>query len=125
MFEIESRFTCNPQYLRNDFTIRDHQTKQCLHSDGTIYSMPCNEWWPTREQAQAVLDKFKPKHVWKHGDVFKNGSGHMMYLISVCGQESMVWIDDKMIASCSMREYRRDCTFLFNIKDILSDRGMV
>ena len=62
-----------------------------LHSDGVVY--PCGEYWPTKEQAQAVLDKFrhaekfarlafsysmgtasfqtkiepKPKHIWVHG----------------------------------------------------------
>ena len=41
-----------------------------LHGDGSVLLR--GEFWPTKEQAQAVLDKYRPKHVWKHGDVFSN-----------------------------------------------------
>ena len=64
------------------------------------------------------------EHEWVHGDVFRNGSGYMMYLNLGYGEDSMVWIDRKLVVSCTITEYRRDCTFLFNIADALSDRGI-
>lgn len=36
------------------------RTGYYLHSDGQLYYF-CSEHWPTREQAQAVLDKFNSK----------------------------------------------------------------
>lgn len=110
---------------QNDVTfyIQDDKVwKQFLHSDGSTYRTV--EYFPTREQAQAVLDKFRPEHVWEHGDVFDNDGGRMMYLNPCHGREQMVWINAPMVASSSMETYHRDCTFLFNIKDALSDRGL-
>jgi len=51
-----------------------------LHSDGRALST--REFFPSREDAQAVLDKFYPKqeHVWVHGDVFENVAGIQIYL---------------------------------------------
>ena len=100
MFEIVKRFKTNPQYRPNAFAIRDKRTNEYLHSDGSVYDNQCAEWWPTEEQAQIVLDKYRrvekfvrfassygmdtasflaelkpvepPAHVWVHGDVFES-----------------------------------------------------
>ncbi len=52
-----------------------------LHCDGRILDV-C-EYFETKEDAQAVLDKFypKPEHVWEHGDVFsEEKAGLMIYM---------------------------------------------
>jgi hypothetical protein len=81
-------------------------------SDGTVVQIST--------ETEAELRKaFESKHVWKHGDVFKNGSGRMMYLNPKHGKEQMVWVDRDLEAVCSIERYREDCIFLFNIKDKL------
>lgn len=60
------------------FYIKDENDNR-LHSDGRV--LPTVESWPTRADAEAVLDKFCPKHIWKHGDVFKYSSGAIMIYI--------------------------------------------
>ena len=51
-----------------------------LHCDGRIINV-C-EYFESKEAAQKILDKYypKPKHVWEHGDVFKNCAGIQIYL---------------------------------------------
>lgn len=91
-----------------------------MHSEGRILST--TEFWPTHEQAQAVLDKFRPKHVWVHGDVFRDTNRTPF----IC----FTYYDGSLKAFClrgSMIEnhvehigvYIKDATFLFNIKDKL------
>jgi hypothetical protein len=64
-----------------------------LHSNGDVIPEHC-EYWPTEEQAQAVLDKFRPPpppHVWKHGDVFRYSSGAIMIYIQLDKGESLAY----------------------------------
>ena len=107
------------------FKIVDSQRGVCLHSDGSI--LTTSEYWPTREQAQAVLDKFQPKHVWKHGDVFKNGNksspGTMMYIHpeKQFGEREpqVIYVYRDTYPYDSVERYTNGATFLFNIKDKL------
>ena len=64
------------RYMKGDWFISDGF--KFLHSDGSIYYTV--ELFPTGETAQAVLDKYQPEHVWKHGDVFENCCGKQIYL---------------------------------------------
>ncbi len=76
-------FYVEPYNLSAAYIIPDDKGK-FLHSDGSIYTTA--EYWPTKEDAQKVLDKFQPKpkhewkHEWKHGDVFENSVGIQIYL---------------------------------------------
>lgn len=92
-----------------------------MHRDGEIIRY-CPEYWPTEKQAQAVLDKFQPKHVWERGDVVQCYDG----AIVVCVQESGGPIRIFGIGDGHLNdEYQTDvnlnadATFLFNIKDKL------
>lgn len=94
-----------------------------LHSNGTIYRT--NEYFPTREDAQAVLDKFRPQHVWEHGDVFSIPGGYTMIYMNAKyathgPQVFYIGFNDGLIdlnASCSIEDYLKIATFLFNIKE--------
>lgn len=120
MFEIVRRFKGNPRYIPNAYTIRNPQTKTCLHSDGSIYDGHCAEWWPTREQAQAVLDKYQPVHVWEHGDVFDVGGCKMMYLRWYDHRSGVMHLDTFNTGVHNrVDDYLCGATFLFNIKDKL------
>ena len=95
-----------------------------MHSDGSIYS--CCEYFPTEEQAQAVLDKFQPKHVWVHGDVFrKNTTGTPMIYVYTSVDGPMLYslrpINDQYptAAAFDVNSHLDTATFLFNIKDKL------
>ena len=125
-FEVKE---CDNRWGAQVFKIVD-DNHNYLHSDGVVY--PCGEYWPTEEQAQAVLDKFQPKHVWKHGDVFKASWGSVLVYI-VLDAESLAYC---MLGdySCS-REYTHpstvtpntqvcldNATFLFNIKTVIKDK---
>lgn len=94
-----------------------------LHSDGRIF-LGMAEYWPTREHAEEILDKYypKPAHVWVHGDVFRNHAD--------CTFVYVTDPDDKTPEIINMREgdhgtidvQMRDEAkpeFLFNIKDKL------
>jgi len=97
-----------------------------LHSDGVVY--PCGEYWPTKEQAQAVLDKLRPKHVWVHGDVFKYSSGAVMIYIQL-KNESVAYCLRSSIHQLKKNYYPdragdqsylfEEVEHLFNIKDKL------
>ncbi len=96
-----------------------------LHSDGSILS--CCEFWPTEEQAQAVLDKFQPKHVWKHGDMFKfeTGCDHgtLIYLEPFDTiLPTLEYVDRKCSAHGELDYYLDSATFLFNVNDIDKDK---
>ena len=90
-----------------------------LHSDGRIFTR-CPEYWPAREHAEEILDKYypEPKHVWKHGDVFVVQNFPMICLCE--GTSRRVYhLTSGHMATCSMESYLKDATFLFNIKDKL------
>ena len=111
----------------------DAQRGVCLHSDGSI--LTTSEYWPTREQAQAVLDEFQPKHVWKHGDVFRwtenKGDGSAMIHLEL-DEGPVVYtlvpglkycINYHPAVACPEPiELLADATFLFNIKTIIKDK---
>lgn len=65
------------------------------------------------------LKLVNPPHVWKHGDVFKNGGGFMMYVHPNHSNAQMFWLRRSWRTTCSIAEYRKNATFLFNIKDKL------
>ena len=118
MFEIRRNYYQRevPYYCIGSVDIADNY----LHSDGRVFNTP--EYFPTREAAQAVLDKFqpKPKHEWKHGDVFKTSSGViMMYHEFTAGRKSEVVCVVGLCGGPSLNmEYSlQDATFLFNIKE--------
>ena len=93
-----------------------------LHCDGR--SLRVCEYFPTQEDAQAILDKFqpKPKHVWKHGDVFRSGVGFNPVMIYMKYESSSKFpqafclngpIGDPAINLACLNNAK----FLFNIKD--------
>ncbi len=91
-----------------------------MHRDGEIVR-DAVEYWPTEEQAQAVLDKFQPKHVWVHGDVFRNLNYDWIYL-KPAGVPRVMCITcpegDSDIGSTPGLQLM-NATFLFNIVDKL------
>lgn len=109
------------------FYIAEHEkcVSRCLHSDGSVYST--REFWPTRELAQSVLDKYQPAHVWKHGDVFETETlsqgRQTMIFLSVQGLETCVIFlasnSRNRNASRQLGAYLKNATFLFNIKSKL------
>ena len=105
--------------------IHGTHSAEYLHSDGEVLAV--REFWPTEEQAQAVLDKFQPDpplHVWVHGDVFKNPvvPEPQIYLEHVDGPMVCVLEEANRGGTPSVQLF--NATFLFNIKDALSDRGL-
>ena len=111
MFKVTEYCTGSYQIINGD---------KRLHSDGSIYET--TEYWPTRELAQAVLDKYQPvpKHVWKHGDVFKTpGYLIMMFVKTHDKPAKVIYLNDDMNATCKTQEYLGNATFLFNIREKL------
>ncbi|KKN77863.1 hypothetical protein LCGC14_0356000 [marine sediment metagenome] len=107
----------------------DRGTEDYMHRDGEIVHGAV-EYWPTREQAQAVLDKFQPPHVWEHGDVFRwiepIGDGSVMvYLIIDAGpvvytlvSEPEDHVDYHPAVACPEPvKLLENATFLFNIRE--------
>ncbi len=89
-----------------------------LHSDGT--KLPRGEFWPTKEQAQAVLDKHQSGHVWVHGDVFRREAGVVMvYLVTHEMGPVVYLLGYSGPARGTIDVCLADATFLFNIKDKL------
>ena len=109
MFKIEYKEMIDSYVIVNE-------KYECLHSDGSIYYV-CGEYWPTRELAQAVLDKYQP-HVWEHGDIFRHGSTIMIYLYPLSGEEIRS-ISSRCCGNCDPKFYLKDATFLFNITEKL------
>lgn len=113
------------------FKIVKHQTKwekayyiknnlgNYMHSDGNVYRT--REYWPTRELAQAVLDKYQPPHVWEHGDVFRTTQGWiMMYHRFFSNPPQVMCIVGLCDGPSEMMERNlQDATFLFNIREKL------
>ncbi len=94
-----------------------------MHRDGTIVYQ-AEEYWPAEKEAQAVLAKFQPKHVWRHGDVFKfNRSfneGTMIYLENSTNFTPEVrYVNTAAKASEDIEYYLVKATFLFNIENKL------
>ncbi|KKL97296.1 hypothetical protein LCGC14_1835880 [marine sediment metagenome] len=100
-----------------------------MHRDGEIvYGAP--EYWPTEEQAQAVLDKFQPEHVWEHGDVFKSFKNDGLMMLIDLGTRydpeprSVFYLPNVRrfgVYITSVEEYLEKATFLFNIKERLDE----
>ena len=102
--------------------VRDsHDLNRYLHSDGQVFNTP--EYWPTKEAAQKILDKFypKPEHVWEHGDVFKNSNGCIMICVAngALGKLKVYYLSTGYTVSCSADVYFDNAIFLFNIKEKL------
>ena len=96
-----------------------------MHRDGDVIHGP-PEYWHTREQAQAVLDKYRPPcgRRLEDGDVYENDEGclvmfvHMLHIslpqvLYLTGPDVgsyEIWSDENNLLFA---------TFLFNIKDKL------
>lgn len=98
-------------------------TNRYLHSDGSIYS--CVEFWPFKEIAEEILDKYypKPAHVWKHGDVMKvGGNPYMFFKLQRSDSIPMIVGLDGVHAVHGLYAIRltQNAEFLFNINDKLS-----
>jgi hypothetical protein len=124
-------FTVGSNYENSHFFIRDRFVSGAdigymyLHCDGRVINV-C-EYFESKEAAQKVLDKFypKPKHVWKHGDVFASkGADHgqtMMYLHpeKSYGKRTpfVVYVSCDTCPYSEIEHYLKGATFLFNIKE--------
>jgi len=95
-----------------------------LHSDGRVFKT--REYFPTKADAQAVLDKFypKPKHVWEHGDVFLCEGCIMIYMNpKYCEHGPQVFYIgtnsgySDLDASDLAQNYIKHAKFLYNIKE--------
>ena len=119
MFRISSNYKNSHFFIRNGLSVPE---RRYLHCDGRVINV-C-EYFESHEAAQAVLDKFypKPKHVWKHGDVFTfdtgGDRGTMIYL-KYTGKATSVWYihDDDISTHSSVEYYLATAKFLFNIKE--------
>jgi len=115
MFKV-TKWTNNGNWSVTD------ENRNYMHADGSVFHR-CGEYWPTREQAQVVLDKHQPPHVWKHGDVFKDEDG----CLAMCAHITHVTIPQIIhltgpdTGSYERWEEDHNATFLFNIKDKLGD----
>lgn len=115
-------------YVNSECFISDG-TNTYLHSDGSILNTV--EYFPTHEQAHAVLDKFQPKHEWVHGDVMieQDGSYPKMYidLDHDDGGPRVIHLqggsgNKGLIACGKISDYfRSNPVFLFNVNKIVED----
>ena len=118
MFEIR-QFRNGSNYCIAE-TIRSGEWNY-LHSNGKIYHCAA-EYWPTKSEAQAILDKFypKPKHVWEHGDVFVTKGGlFMIYIAPIYNKPPLAFCLTSPIGGPA--DDTDDCLsrskFLFNIRE--------
>ena len=112
MFEVKAYGTGRSWYIGDS-------KYNYMHRDGEVLST--REYWPTEEQAQAVLDKFQPKHVWRHGDVFKTWAFTMMYIHSRTGTQQVVYLDSDREPTRWVSGCLNGATFLFNIADKIKE----
>lgn len=123
MFEIKEYGSYRSFYISEQVGLSGDRY---LHCDGSILST--REYWPTKEQAQVVLDKYRPAHVWVHGDVFaqENGDYPKIY-IHVIDEEPQVFhfcglTGNRGLPALNTAKVYTDwpgTVFLFNIKDKL------
>ena len=83
----------------------------------------------------AIRTAAPPEHVWEHGDVFKTSWGSVMIYIVLDAKNLVYCIlgtHDRLeeyshpsTAAPNTQYCLADATFLFNIKDALTDRGLV
>ena len=116
--EVMRMFEVKEANLADAYLIWNKVDDSFLHSNGNIFPA-CPEWWPTRELAQAVLDKYQPKHVWEHGDVFEGTLYTMMFLHSKHERPTVVYLNSDIAALQSVSRYLENATFLFNIREKL------
>ena len=107
-------------YEGESYAVRDQKTGYFLHNDGREFKK-CPEWFPTRELAQVVLDKYQPKHVWEHGDVVECYDGAIVICIKKSGEEIRIFGIDGVYKAEYDVEINLDgeATFLFNIREKL------
>lgn len=107
MFKTVTQFNGNTTHISDG-------DKKYLHSDGSITSVA--EYFEIPTDAQRILDKYypRPKHIWKHGDVFRNCLGIWIYLKRNAGA---VTINLERTNSDGTPEHQlTNAKFLFNIK---------
>ena len=96
-----------------------------MHRDGEIVSGAC-EYWPTKKQAQAVLDKYQPPHVWKDGDVGKTEDGEFI-ILAHCTRDPQQHFIVLLGNDAGSYEVWDPCvdplhtSYLFNIKNVLEN----
>ncbi len=112
-------------YISGSFYImeRESGTNNYLHGDGSVLSM--REYWPIREQAQAVLDKYQPPHVWKVGDILEYKGKVYVFILMCNNMQQLVGLGPFGRVGLLGGKYHIDvilagATFLFNINDKLS-----
>ncbi len=116
-FEVRSSTVFSHNYYISD----GHYTY--MHRDGEVVRC-AREYWPTREQAQAVLDKYQPPHEWVDGDVGVKTNGETI-ILAHCTHSSEQHYIVIVGGDTGSYEYWDNCvdslrtTFLFNIKDKL------
>jgi len=120
MFKLYEYLTFNPGNLTHCCIYNIVNINQYLHSDGQVFDTL--EYWSTKENTQAVMDKFypKPKHVWKHGDVFMSGDLSMIYIKYDNGKPAQAICLESPVsgpAFGNMSHRLNEAKFLFNIKE--------
>ena len=134
---IMSEFSVKQWRGNGNYYISDSvKSGNYLHRDGEVVNSAA-EYWRTREEAEAVLEKFYPEpkglpqRKWKHGDVFFGGgcgSKRPKIYIHIKGKKPQVFHlfcpenGNQGLEACGdVKSYTEwsDATFLFNIKDKL------
>lgn len=118
MFEVTNR-NSDRYYITDDQELY-------LHSDGSVFYRSI-EYWPTQEVAQIILDKFQPKHVWEHGDVFECREeiegAIMIYMGAKYDKPQVFYLlhptYDNLGTSLPACRYLENAKFLFNIRSKL------
>ncbi len=116
----------------NKFEVKQLLNGTCYISDGSANYMhrdgeivyDAREYWPTRKQAQAVLDKYQPAHVWRVGDVLECNDKTYIFILMCSGMQQLVGLGPFGRVGLLGGNYHidvmlKDATFLFNIKDKL------
>lgn len=105
----------------DSFILHDTRNGNNLHSDGSVYKTA--EYFPTLEVAQAVLDKYQPQYVHKHGDILVNNDGvSVIYLVINCIPRAYClgsygvprW-------GRELAEFLTGAKFLFNVNDRIAE----
>ena len=113
------RWNRSPRVGQQKFSL-ETENEFYLHSNGRVL-YGYTEYWPTREMAEEILDKYypKPAHVWEHGDVFRRKSGTVMMYSNTLEKGASVFCVDHTPYGNGVMSCLDDAVFLFNIKDKL------
>jgi len=118
---IMSEFSVKQWRGNGNYYISDSvRSGNYLHRDGEVVNSAA-EYWRTKKEAEAVLEKFYPKHVWKHGDVFTNcGGSEWLYVNIDSNKPFIICLSVRCYGDIDIQMAKKyDVKFLFNIKDKL------